>query len=383
MGVRPLRSQDSGRVVDFELIPASILGRPRVDVTLRISGFFRDAFPHLIRLFDAVVQALAETDEAPELNPLRERVLADTRNGLKQGMSQRQAWRAARWRVFGPKPGAYGAGLKGLIDERCWEDRADLARAWLNWGGYAYDGAENAGTGNGGADRGEEADRGMAAEAMTADGMADGMAAAAADGMARGTEAFATFRDRLSGMDAVLHNQDNREHDILDSDDYYQFQGGMANAVAVFGGRDPAIYHGDHSDPARPRVHSLKEELNRVVRSRVLNPKWLNGLERHGYRGAAEMAATLDYLFAYDATTGLVEDYQYQMVCEAYLEDPRRRQFLERHNPMALKDMAERLLEAVRRGMWKEPGARELALEEQILAMEERLEQAAGPASSS
>jgi cobaltochelatase CobN len=234
--------------------------------------------------------------------------------------------------VFGSKPGAYGAGLQGPIDERCWDDRADLAEAYVNWGGYAYGGQDV------------------------------------------GTAAHDTFRERLAGVEVVLQNQDNREHDILDSDDYYQFQGGMAASVETLRGKQAAIYHGDHSQPEIPRIRTLKEEINRVVRSRVVNPKWIDGVKRHGYKGAFEMAATVDYLFAYDATAGVVEDYQYAMVTDAYLLDRGVREFLEQHNPNAMREMAERLLEAMQRGLWAEPGDYRARVEDLVLDAEKGLE---------
>ncbi|NJL45031.1 MAG: hypothetical protein HC922_03355 [Leptolyngbyaceae cyanobacterium SM2_3_12] len=160
------------------------------------------------------------------------------------------------------------------------------------------------------------------------------------------------FRQRLTQMQIVLHNQDNREHDLLDSDDYYQFQGGMAVAVRTLQGKAPATYFGDNSITARPQVHSLAVEIARVYRSRVVNPKWIEGVMRHGYKGAFEMAATVDYLFAYDATTRCVADHMYEGVAKAYVLDAPVQEFVQQSNPWALRDMAERLLEAHQRGLW-------------------------------
>lgn len=332
MGVKPLWHVASNRVTDFEIIPGFILNRPRVDVTLRISGFFRDAFSNVIRLFDAAVNALAELEEPPVLNPIRTRIEAEQAELQQQGLNPEQARKQSRWRIFGSKPGAYGAGLQGLIDERCWETDADLAQAYLNWGSFAYGQEDN------------------------------------------GTEAPEAFQQRLSTLENVLQNQDNREHDILDSDDYYQFQGGMANAVRVLSRQQPQIYHADHANPSDPKIRTLQEELGRVIRSRAVNPKWLNAIRRHGYKGAFEMAATVDYLFAYDATTDLVADYQYAMVTDAYLLDEENRAFLQEHNPDAMKEMAERLLEAMQRGLWEEPGDYQQAIEDLLIEEDERRE---------
>jgi cobaltochelatase CobN len=329
-GVRPVWAEGSARVVDTEILPASALRRPRVDVVLRISGFFRDAFPELIRLLDAAVRAVAELDEPESVNPIRARVLADEERLRAQGATPSEAARKARFRIFGSKPGAYGAGIGEMMQRGDWRDRADLAEVYLDFGCYAY---------------------------------------AAADDAARERE---LLQGRLSSVDLVLQNQDNREHDVLDSDDYYQFQGGMAAAVEKLRGAPPALYHGDHSDPEAPRVRSLREELARVLRSRVVNPKWIEGARRHGFRGAAEMAATVDFLFGYDAVAGVVEDYQYALVSDAFLLDANNRAFLSAHNPGALRSMTERLLEAVQRGMWREPGAHREALEALLIEAEER-----------
>ena len=329
MGVRPVWATGSQRVDDFEILPISLLDRPRVDVTLRVSGFFRDAFANLIRLFDAAVQAVAELDEPDDLNPLAAKVRAEREALLASGLDDEAARRQAGWRIFGAKPGAYGAGVQGAIDGRLWQSREDLAEVYLNWGGYAYGGADE------------------------------------------GTAAREQFAQRLSQVQAVLQNQDNREHDLLDSNDYYQFQGGMLAAVETLSGEAAASYHGDHSQPDLPKIRTLKEELNRVIRSRAANPKWIDGVKRHGYKGAFELAATVDNLFAFDATTRLIDDHQYALLADAYLLDPATRDFVREHNPHALRDMTERMLEAQQRGMWQEPGEYREALENLLLDIEE------------
>ncbi|WP_420349232.1 cobaltochelatase subunit CobN [Pelagibius sp.] len=311
MGVKPTWETASRRITGFEVLPLSVLDRPRVDVTLRVSGFFRDAFPAQIDLVDSAARAVAALDEPPERNPLAAQVADDTARLMAEGAPEEEAQRRAGFRVFGSKPGAYGAGLQALIDERGWRETADLARAYLAWGGYAY----GAGAG------------GQAAQDL--------------------------FEARLSGVEAVVHNQDNREHDLLDSDDYYQFEGGMTAAVEHLSGARPRVYHNDHSRPESPKIRTLEEEIARVVRARVVNPKWIAGVMRHGYKGAFEMAATVDYLFAFAATTGAVADHHFDAVYEAYLEDPAVRSFLEDKNPAALAEMAARLAEAQERGLWR------------------------------
>ncbi|MCX7302135.1 MAG: cobaltochelatase subunit CobN [Rhodobacterales bacterium] len=294
MGVKPQWDAMSRRVTGFEIMPLSVLGRPRVDVTLRISGLFRDAFPQLIALVDSAARAVQALEEPEADNP------AAARSKAGEGGA----------RVYGSKPGAYGAGLQALIDERIWTTKADLGNAYLDWGGYAYGAAEE-----GAADR-------------------------------------AGFAARLGQVEAIVQNQDNREHDLLDSDDYYQFEGGAAAAVSALQGRDRPLYHNDHSRPERPVIRTLEDEIGRVIRSRVVNPKWIEGVKRHGYKGAFEIAATVDYLFAFAATTGAVRNHHFDLVEGAFLEDDATRAFIAEHNAPALREIAERLQEAIDRGLW-------------------------------
>ncbi len=314
IGVKPVWQGSNRRVKDFIVLSTLELKRPRVDVLLRISGFFRDAFPDLISLFNAAVEKVAALDETDEQNPIKKRFNEERQQWQKEGLDEKQANERALYRVFGSKPGAYGAGLQGLIEGKNWVTSDDLAQAYINWSGYAYYGNENS-----------------------------------------GTSAHETFKKRLSSIEVVMQNQDNREHDILDSDDYYQFQGGMTTAVNTIKGSQPETYFGDHSRPENPKVKSLKEELLKVFRSRVVNPKWIKGMREHGYKGAFEMAATMDYLFAYDATTNLIADFMYEQITDNYLFDNENKAFIEKHNPWALKDMSERMLEAIQRGMWENP----------------------------
>jgi cobaltochelatase CobN len=311
IGARPTWDATSRRVTGFEILPFSLLDRPRVDVTLRVSGFFRDAFPNLIELFDSASRAVAALDEPEGQNPLAARVKREAASLRAAGIAERDAsWRAGA-RVFGSMPGAYGAGLQALIDEKGWGDAGDLARAYIAWGGYAY------GVG------------------------------------APGTSAHELLQTRLKSVQAVVQNQDNREHDLLDSDDYYQFEGGLAATIKHLSGTAPAVYHNDHSLPESPRIRTLEEEVARVVRGRVVNPKWISGVMRHGYKGAFEMAATVDYMFAFAATTGAVRDHHFDAVFDAYIADLQVRDFLARANAAALREMCERLLEAQDRHLWK------------------------------
>ena len=294
MGVKPKWDSANRRVTGFEIIPHTALGRPRVDVTFRISGFFRDAFPQQISLIDSAARAVMDLDEPVSVNPAAQRAKSE----------------GSQARVFGSKPGAYGAGLQAMIDERLWSDKADLAEAYLEWGSYAYGAGEE------------------------------------------GRKDRHAFQNRLSQTEAIVQNQDNREHDLLDSDDYYQFEGGAAAAVSTLQGQDRPIYHNDHSRPERPVIRTLEDEMGRVIRSRVVNPKWIEGVKRHGYKGAFEIAATVDYMFAFAATTGAVKSYHFDLVHAAFLEDDETREFIGSVNAPALKEIAERLAETIDKGLW-------------------------------
>ncbi len=332
-GCEPVWEEGSGRVVDFRILPLSLLARPRVDVLLRVSGMFRDAFGDTMRLLATVPKRLAEQDEPLQLNPIRESWLRDRQSAIERGVTGQEAARLAALRVFSSEPGAYGTGLLPLLDAGNWESKRDLVDVFCRWGGFAFD--------------------------------SDGSAA----------EHRALFQARLSEIEVVHQNQDNREHDILDSDDYFQFQGGLHAAVEQLRGSAPATYHGDSSRPDQPRIRTLDEEIVRVIHSRVLNPRWIEAMRRHGYKGAFEMAATVDYLYGYGATTNLIKGIHYQEVARVLLLDPEQKRFFQRYNPAALEEATERLLEAAERGLWESPDQDTVAaLEANLLELQGQLE---------
>ena len=317
LGARPVWDDASRRVVGLDPIALDELGRPRIDVTVRISGFFRDAFPHAVTLLDDAVRLVAALDEPADQNYVRAHVLAD----LQQHGDERRS----TTRIFGSKPGTYGAGLLQLIDSRNWRDDADLAEVYTAWGGFAY---------------GRGLDGRPAAEDMT---------------------------NSYRRIAVAAKNTDCREHDIADSDDYFQYHGGMVATVRSLTGRAPAAYIGDNTRPEAVRTRTLSEETTRVFRARVVNPRWMAAMRRHGYKGAFEMAATVDYLFGYDATAGVMADWMYEELTAQYVLDPQNRKFLSASNPWALHGMSERLLEAVGRGMWQDPDPDTLAGLRQVL----------------
>jgi cobaltochelatase CobN len=332
--VRPVWARESRRVTGIEVVGLEELGRPRIDVTVRISGFFRDAFPHLVRLLDDAFAAVAALDEPAERNHVAAHAREDAER-LAGELGTHDAWRRATTRIFGSKPGAYGAGLLQLLDARDWRDDGDIAEVYEAWGGYAYG-------------------RGL-----------------------DGSQARSAMRDCFARIDVAVKNVDSRENDILDSDDYYQYHGGMVAAVRSISGREPDAVLGDSSDPSRVVTRSLGEEARRVFRARVANPRWIASMIRHGYKGAAELAATVDYLFGYDATTGVAEDWMYERLAERYLLDADVARFMGRSNPWAARSIAERLLEAADRGMWEAPAEGTLdAVRARYLELEGELEEA-------
>jgi len=336
LGVRPLWRPENRQLIGTEVIPMDELKRPRIDVTTRISGFFRDAFPQLIDLIDDAVNAVIALDEPLTQNFVRKHYLDELSELIGNGLTEEDASHRAAYRIFGAKPGSYGAGILPLIQEKNWQTDTDFAESYINWGGYAYSRDE------------------------------------------QGKDEREAFRTRLSGVQVALHNQDNREHDIFDSDDYLQFHGGMIATIRALTGRQPRHYFGDSHDPSRAQVRDLKEETLRVFRSRVVNPKWLSSIQRHGYKGGLELTATVDYLFGYDATAQVMDDWMYEQVAETYAMDPEMQHFLEEANPWAQNAIAERLLEAASRGMWAEPQQQTLDALQAIYLQSETLLEARG-----
>lgn len=305
MGVRPTWDQASRRVNGLEVISLEELGRPRIDVTVRISGFFRDAFPHVIEILDDAVQLVAGLDEPDEQNYVRAHTAQD--------LAEHGDHRRATTRIFGSKPGSYGAGILQVVESGTWRDDADLAEVYTAWGGFAYG-------------------RGL-------------------DGVAASDDMRTSYR-RIA---VAAKNIDSREHDIADSDDYFQYHGGMIATVRALTGTEPKAYVGDSTTPDAVRTRTLQEETNRVFRSRVVNPRWISAMQRHGYKGAFELAATVDYLFGFDATAGVVHDWMYESLAKEYVLDETNQEFMRRSNPWALRGIVERLNEAADRGLWEEP----------------------------
>jgi cobaltochelatase CobN len=310
IGAKPVWDPASLRVSGYEIIPLARMERPRVDVTLRISGLFRDAFPGQIALFDRAVRAIGALDEPEDMNPIAARMRSEALGLIAAGTPTDAAGIAAGHRIFGSKPGTYGGGLQAVMASGQWRTRADLAAAVLDWGQYAYGGTE------------------------------------------AGAPHRALLETRLTRIDAVVHNQDNREHDLLDSDEYYQFEGGLVAAAETLAGQRPAAYHADHSLPERPVARTLDEEISRVMRARVVNPKWIAGVMRHAYKGAFEIIATVDFMLAFAATTGAVKTHHFDLAFEAFIENETVRAFLRANNRFGYDELIATFNDARTRGYW-------------------------------
>jgi len=336
MGVKPIWEETSGRVKGIEVIPLEELKRPRIDVTLRISGFFRDAFPNIVNVIDEVVQMVANLDEPLERNYLAKHVAEELREKVSQGIDLQQAREEACYRVFGDKPGTYGAGVSEAIYAKNWKDEKDLGEIYVVWGGYAY-GKKNYG--------------------VTVPGQ---------------------FKKRLSQLDLTVKNEDTREYDMLDGDDWYNCHGGMIAAVKAFKGEVPQSYSGDGSDPDRVKVRSVAEETKHIFRARILNPKWIESMKQHGYKGASDLSGVVDFAFGWDATAKVMEDWMYEELANKYARDKEMQRWLKEVNPWALQNIAERLLEAIERGMWQATEEMKQELQNIYLDIEGVLEESTG-----
>jgi len=311
MGVRPVWDERNGRIQRLEIIPLEELQRPRIDVVIRISGLFRDAFANIVHLIDKAVEMVASLDEPHDVNYLAKHVAEDAKKKTDDGADPELARRVASYRIFGCRPGAYGAGVCEAVDSKNWRDVKDLAEIYITWGGYAYT-------------------RQIYGETVPE-----------------------TFKRCLGRVELTVKNEDTREYDMLDSDDFYSFHGGMIAAVRSIRGKKPRSYCGDGSDPERVKIKSISEETMHILRARILNPKWMESMKRHGYKGAGDLSRTMDVVFGWDATAEVIEDWMYEELANRYALDKEMQDWLKKVNPHALQNIVERLLEAIERGMWR------------------------------
>ena len=310
MGLRPVWSDRGGAVTGLEVIPAQELGRPRIDVTLRISGLFRDTFPGLVHMIDEGVEMIAGLDESEDVNFLAAHLKQDLLEKMKAGMPGHEARDQALIRIFGDPPGNHGCGVGEVVHASAWKNRKDIADVYTTWGAHAY------------------------------------------GRKFRGEKVPELFRQQFARLDATVKNRVSREFDILDVDDDYQIVGGMNACVKAYGNKDTVCVIGEASDPKNIRTRLLDEEIRFVFRSRILNPRWIEGLKPHGFRGVQEIMNTIEYTFGWDVTSDAVDDWEYQACAEHFLFNEENRQWIEENNPYALHSMAGRLLEANERGFW-------------------------------
>ncbi|NLZ17642.1 MAG: cobaltochelatase subunit CobN [Desulfobulbaceae bacterium] len=333
MGLKPVWQKGSGNVCGLEVIPLAELGRPRLDVVPRISGFFRDSFPNLVELIDDAARMVAALEEKSEMNFLRRNVLRDMAAYRKEGLSEEEAFREATFRVFGCPPGTYGAGVSELVESKNWQTQEDLGNNYIRYSSHAY------GQGSYGAQRPD------------------------------------AYRRQLARMDVTVKNEDSREYDMMSCTDYYNYYGGMIVAVKTVRGHLPFALMGDSSDPKRVKMRTTQEEAKHVLRSRLTNPKWLEGMKRHGYKGAGDISHVMDIVLGWDATAEVIDDWMYSRIAQSYALDPAMRDWMHEVNPHALQNILDKLLEAISRGMWRAEPEMEEQLRNAYLETEAEIEE--------
>ncbi|MEM3437660.1 MAG: cobaltochelatase subunit CobN, partial [Nitrososphaerales archaeon] len=336
LGVKPVWEKASGRVIGLEVIPIEELKRPRIDVVIRASGLFRDTFPHTIYLIDEAVELVANLNEAPELNYVVKHVRSEIEEFIEQGINHEEAKDRALCRVFSDRPGAYGCGVSDLIDSKNWRSQKDLAEVYITWGCYAYSRKKY------------------------------------------GFKSPELFKHRLGKVELTVKNVDTREYDLLSGDDWYDSHGGMDVTIKTISGKAPRSYYGDSSDPKRVKIRSTEEEIKHVFRARLLNPKWIEGMKRHGYRGAGDLSRAIDFVFGWDATEEAIEDWMYEELAEKYALNLEMQEWLKKVSPYALQNILERLLEAIERGMWQATDEMKKKLQSLYLSIEGILEEKGG-----
>ena len=336
MGVRPVWQRPSQRVVGLEVIPLEELKRPRIDVTGRISGLFRDSMPNAIHWLDEAVKIVSALEEADEDNYVRKHVKADAAWLEGEGQTAETAWQKASYRIFGDPPGAYGAGVGALLESKAWETIDDIAAVYTRWSGTAYGG-----------------------DALPGDYEPE------------------IFRRRMGALDVTIKNEDNRETNMFSSDDYNAYHGGMIATVRAISGKAPHSYSGDSTDRKRVKVRTVQEEAKRVFRGECMNPKFIEGMKKHGYKGALDLANTLAHSYQWDATSKVMEDWMYEKYAEKYALDPAMQEWMKDVNPWALQRMAAILLEAEKRELWQAQPETKEALTRLYMEMEGELEERA------
>lgn len=334
LGVRPVWAGYGNRVTGLEVVPLEELGRPRVDVTVNITGLFRDTFPNLTDMINDAVATVADLDESEEDNRIRAHFLHDMLEDMSSGIPEEDARRSSLYRVFGAEPGQYGAGVNHLITASAWEDRRDVGDYFIDVGCHAY------------------------------------------SRDTPGVKSEGIYRRRLSTVDVTVKNSTSREYDLFDNDDVFQYLGGLNSAVEAVRGEKPGMsVIGCSADIDDPVLRTVSEECHYVFRSKVLNPRYEQGLRVHGFRGATEILKMFEYIFGWDATSDVIEDWMYDELAEHYVLDEEVNHWITEANPYAMKEMIDVLMEAASRGMWEVSEEMMERLKEAILRNEEVLEE--------
>ena len=333
MGVRPVWQKGRLKVVDIDVIPLDELKRPRVDVTGRISSLFRDTLPGAVCWLDKAVQLVAALDESFEDNFVRKHVVEESKRLESEGADKEQAWRQASYRIFGDPPGAHGAGVSALLAARNWDNLGDIADVYVHWGAHVYGEGE------------------------------------------KGQYRPDLFTSRMAKLEVTVSNIDNRESNLLNSDDYNAYRGGMIAAVRNFSGKMPKNYCSDSSDRQHVVIRTLDEEVKRLFRGEAINPKYIEGMKEFGYKGAGDLATYVDNCFQWDATSAVMEDWMYEKFAEKYALNEKMQQWFNEVNPWALRRIAEVLLEAEQRGLWQAKTETKQSLQELLLEIEGEIEE--------
>lgn len=330
LGVRPVYT--GSRVSDLEVIPLEELGRPRIDVTSRISGLFRDMMPSGVMWIAKAVQMINALDEDHSVNYVKKHIDLDTAALVEDGMDYEEAIKATTIRVFGDAPGAYGAGVNQILEQSNWSTREDLANAYVTWGGYGYD------------EQGEI------------------------------IPSHQQFRKRLGSIEVTVKNEDNREVSLLSTDDFNAYHGGMIAAVEAVKGIKPKSFIGDTTYRKDILVRSLEDEIQRQFRSEPMNPIFIEGMMKHGYKGAADMASYVQHTYEWDATSDMIQDWMYDAYTDEYVMNQDVQDWMRQVNPWALGAICTTLLEAEQRGLWKTSAERIEGLRDVAMSLEDDLE---------
>ena len=330
MGVRP-KWLANGKVKGFEIIPLEELKRPRIDISVKMSGILRDNFSDRMDILDKAVRAVARLDESPDDNYVRKHMLENLDSGMDE--------ESAMARIFGAKPGTYLNGVSLQVYASAWKDRSEMVDVFTFFNGYSY----------------------------------------GANGY--GKEAYKGLQNSLKTVDITYNKVMTDEHDLLGCCAYFGTQGGMTAAARELSGKDVKAYYGDSREAGNIGVRTLAEEINRVAQAKLFNPKWIEGMKEHGYKGAGDISKNIGRIYGWEATTDEVGDWVFDEITKTYIENTENYEFFKKNNPWALEEIERRLIEANKRGLWQPAEGLEELLEDSYLELEGILEETSGDGS--